>query len=206
MFRRTWKRATYEPATTESKITLYDFGGYCGEMIDDEWSCWEIHSRTQNDMGEIVEELIPMSQDWIPFESFKQEAYRGKSLQGLGFQIREWTVQTELLSEPPPSQLNHKSKVPEHRQIPSPPQSKDKRRHSTRYEKDYNRVTGQPKQLSDLKSPLLSQDSSNTPGFETARVISQEPSANKTFNSIKTKQNKYIGGWTPLVQVVKLSQ
>ena len=106
MFRRIWTPAIIEGSNNESKIEIYDFGVYCGELIGDNWTCWEILSRTKNEAGEIVEELRKMPQDWTPFEEFTREAYLGTSTTDT-IRIRGWSIRTveipseKLLSHPP---------------------------------------------------------------------------------------------------------
>ena len=103
MFRRTWTPAVIEGSNNESKIEIYDFGVYCGELIGDDWTCWEILSRTKNEAGEIVEELRKMPQDWTPFEEFTREVYLGTSTTDR-IRIRGWSILTvEIPSEKLPS-------------------------------------------------------------------------------------------------------
>ena len=103
MFRRIWTPAIIEGSNNESKIEIYDFGVYCGELIGDNWTCWEILSRTKNEAGEIVEELRKMPQDWTPFEEFTREAYLGTSTTDT-IRIRGWSILTvEIPSEKVPS-------------------------------------------------------------------------------------------------------
>lgn len=202
MFRRRWTPATYEPAATESKITIYDFGAHCGEMINGEWSCWEIHSRTRNELGEIVEELKEMPQDWLPFQPFTQQLYSGEILQG-GFRVRGWSVQTEPLFEQSPSQLNHKSshllQLQEHQKGECIP--------SNRHEIDRSTKTVLLKQrdapnLSRLSRGPVVLSKSKSPEMQTS---------NKTSNTIENKQNKYLSvknsknTWTPLIEIVKIT-
>ena len=99
MFRRIWTPAIIEGSNNESKIEIYDFGVYCGELIGDNWTCWEILSRTKNEAGEIVEELRKMPQDWTPFEEFTRETYLGTSTTDT-IRIRGWSIRTvEIPSE-----------------------------------------------------------------------------------------------------------
>ena len=109
MFRRAWTPAVIEGSNNESKIHVYDFGVYCGELIEDNWTCWEILSRTKNEAGEIVEELRKMPQDWVPFEDFTCETYLGTSTADM-IHIRGWSIRTTEI--PPPEKLsNHPPKV-----------------------------------------------------------------------------------------------
>ena len=99
MFRRIWTPAIIEGSNNESKIEIYDFGVYCGELIGDNWTCWEILSRTKNEAGEIAEELRKMPQDWTPFEEFTRETYLGTSTTDT-IRIRGWSIRTvEIPSE-----------------------------------------------------------------------------------------------------------
>lgn len=116
MFRRTWTPAVIEGSNNESKIEIYDFGVYCGELIGDNWTCWEILSRTKNEAGDIVEELRKMPQDWVPFEEFTRETYLGTSTTDR-IRIRGWSILTvEIPSEKLPS---HPPKV--ERVVKQPP-------------------------------------------------------------------------------------
>ena len=109
MFRRAWTPAVIEGSNNESKIHVYDFGVYCGELIEDNWTCWEILSRTKNEAGEIVEELRKMPQDWVPFEDFTCETYMGTSTADM-IHIRGWSIRTTEI--PPLEKLsNHPPKV-----------------------------------------------------------------------------------------------
>jgi len=146
MFRRVWTPTEWVGDTTESKIIFYDFGVYYGEQVDNEWTCWEIHSREMNERGEIIEELWEMPQDWVPFDTFNRETYSGAiRLQGAELQIQGWIVRTEpayppvespVISLENPSQLNCKSGHP--LQAPHPSQL-----HRTLHQSRHNeRVSG----------------------------------------------------------------
>ena len=110
MFRRVWTPTAYDisVSTTESKIVFYDSGVYCGEMVENEFVSWEIHSRVRNDNGEIVEELREMPPDWAPFDSAVSETYSGIiRRQGAELQIRGWIVRTEPVNQQVNQQVNH---------------------------------------------------------------------------------------------------
>jgi len=114
MFRRIWTPAIIEGSNNESKIEIYDFGVYCGELIGDNWTCWEILSRTKNEAGEIVEELRKMPQDWTPFEEFTREVYLGTSTTDT-IRIRGWSILTvEIPSEKVPSHHPKTERDPRH--------------------------------------------------------------------------------------------
>ena len=123
MFRRIWTPAIIEGSNNESKIEIYDFGVYCGELIGNNWTCWEILSRTKNEAGEIVEELRKMPQDWTPFEEFTREAYLGTSTTDT-IRIRGWSIRTveipseKLLSHPPKTERDPRQQVQRHAQSP----------------------------------------------------------------------------------------
>ena len=122
MFRRIWTPAIIEGSNNESKIEIYDFGVYCGELIGDNWTCWEILSRTKNEAGEIVEELRKMPQDWTPFEEFTRETYLGTSTTDT-IRIRGWSIRTvEIPSE---KVLDHHPKT-ERDLRPQAPQAQQK--------------------------------------------------------------------------------
>jgi len=104
MYKRVWSPIICERSDTESKITIYDFGVYYGELVGDDWKCWEILSRVLTESGEIVEELRAMPQDWVPFDSCYRQTYTGH-ISGDNIFIRGWSIQTtkyiDCLPDPP---------------------------------------------------------------------------------------------------------
>jgi len=123
MYKRIWTKAECDRSDTESKITFYDFGRYYAELIDNEWKCWEILSRTQTESGDIVEELHLAAQDWIPFDSYYSQTYLGKASDNQIF-IRGWSIQTEEMKDlfpdlSPPAPLHPVVRPP----LPTPRQA-----------------------------------------------------------------------------------
>ena len=195
-------------------------------MIGDEWSCWEVQSRTRNDLGEIVEELKSMPQDWVPFDSFNQEIYSGRILQGGGFEIRGWSVRMELLSVQSPPQLNCKSSHPVKppqvsRQNPSQPAKEDRQRSSNQNGIDCKKGSVSPTQQS-FRNPS-SQPRDPQPRPHQQRPSQQRPSQprpppspyssaskktpgfyeaiNRTSKPTVNRENKIVSpAWIPLVQ------
>ena len=98
MYKRIWRPTICESSKTESKITIYDFGAYYGELVDDDWICWEILSRARAENGEIVEELRLMNQDWVPFDSYHSQRYTGY-VSGDNTFIRGWSIQTTKMTD-----------------------------------------------------------------------------------------------------------
>ena len=197
MFRRIWTPAVIEGSNNESKIEIYDFGVYCGELIGDNWTCWEILSRTKNEAGEIVEELRKMPQDWTPFEEFTREVYLGTSTTDT-IRIRGWSILTvEIPSEKVPSHHPKTERDPRHqvqRQVPRQVQ-----RHVQSPRKP--QVQPQVQRQAQGQRPQAQRPQGQRQQHAGARRTGAKP----VYNITQTKpphRVAQVDQWTPLVNLV----
>jgi hypothetical protein len=102
MYKRIWTPVETHDRTPVTNITMYDGGGYWGELIDTEWKCWEVISRHRDERLQIVEMLIPMNADWVPFDIFHINTYPVYEKFDRGFVIDGWKIEySPILSSKP---------------------------------------------------------------------------------------------------------
>lgn len=200
MFRRIWTPAIIEGSNNESKIEIYDFGVYCGELIGDNWTCWEILSRTKNEAGEIVEELRKMPQDWTPFEEFTRETYLGTSTTDT-IRIRGWSIRTvEIPSE---KVLDHHPKT--ERDLLHPVQVQQVQRNAQSQRKPQAQQVQQPQlqrqpQVQRVQRPQVQQR------LQAQRQAGARRTAAKPVNNMPRMKPLHrvaqVDQWTPLVNLV----
>ena len=70
--------STWTPTDTNdsfaSKMYIYDAGEYIGFLYGDIWRCWCVKKREMVD-GVVREELIKMSEEWVPHQVYSVEEY-----------------------------------------------------------------------------------------------------------------------------------
>ena len=102
MYRRTWIPSEDIKKDTKETIELYDFGTICGALYENEWSSWEIISRTKDNSGCIIEILKEMPQDYVPFQILHKEMYPLYEFSKDRILIPLWTIKIEIIKHPQP--------------------------------------------------------------------------------------------------------
>lgn len=85
---------------TKKTIELYDFGTICGTLYENDWSSWEIISRTIDNSGCIIEILKEMPQDYVPFQILHKESYPLYEISKNQILIPLWTIRIEGIKHP----------------------------------------------------------------------------------------------------------
>lgn len=93
--KRTWT-PDYSIKDAKSNITLYDFGGFVGQLVEivgeePKWNCWEVIKREKMTDGQILEILQETSEDWSPFDAISCETYPLKVENG-SYKIPGWSI------------------------------------------------------------------------------------------------------------------
>ena len=104
MYRRTWIPSEDIKKETKETIELYDFGTICGALYENEWSSWEVISRTKDNSGCIIEILKEMPQDYVPFQILHKELYPLYEFSKDRMLIPLWTIKIEIIQAPQPLQ------------------------------------------------------------------------------------------------------
>ena len=114
---------TTQTVIPTSKIRIYDAGVYVGFLYNDTWRCWHITSREKIQGGYIIESLMEMPPDWIPFRVYSEEEYPLQILQEDSHRFElllpGWLLQGGLVTraeehpEEPPCLLNQEYLKPE---------------------------------------------------------------------------------------------
>jgi hypothetical protein len=184
MYKRIWRPTVCESSRTESKITIYDFGAYYGELVDDDWTCWEILSRVRAENGEIEEELRLMNQDWVPFDSYHSQRYTGY-VSGDNTFIRGWSIRTTKMTD-----INHPLPDPVHpRQLAQQRQQQQPQRQPRQQRQQPQRQQQQQQQRQQQQQPQRQQ--------QPAKVLRGNTQVMRNTIGVLSPQ------WTPLVQVAQ---
>ena len=106
MYTRIWKPTCDKTPEPVSTITIYDGGAFWGELVGTEWRCWEVVSRHRDEESNIVETLIPMNADWVPYDIFDVQTYPVYKYSDTEVLIDGWKIEYTIipsLQGPPPA-------------------------------------------------------------------------------------------------------
>ena len=174
MYKRTWTPTEICDKTPVSNITIYDGGAFWGELIGTEWRCWEVVSRECDEQSRIVEMLIPMNVDWVPYDVFRIESYPVYESSSSEMLIDGWKIEYLTISQPAQRQPQQAQQRPQQAQ-------------------KSNRASGQPlaqgsKERTTMSPPLKASGGQKRHGQNSRQY--QEP-------PVKYREQT----WTPLVQI-----
>jgi hypothetical protein len=117
MYRRVWTPSEYVKKDTKEQIHFYDSGIICGTLYENEWSSWEIISRTIDASGCIIEMLKEMPQDYVPFQCLNIESHPLYEFSQDRIEIPGWNIRVEHVQVPRPLQA---PQAPRPLQAPQP--------------------------------------------------------------------------------------
>ena len=215
MFQRVWTPLICPYSDNESKITIYDFGVYCAELVNGgDWTCWEIVSRRATNDGSVVETLREMPQDFVPFETYSAQTYTGTVSDGL-MRIRGWSILTTEMEKglDRPQEAPRAKQAPQQhrRQQPSlqaSPQStvREQRppvtpRHFQESPSQGHRQRQQPPHQQPVQKRHLQVLPPLKPTVILQASLSETPPKTSKNKSILTKTTEKMQTWTPLVHV-----
>lgn len=190
MYKRVWSPINCERSDTESKITIYDFGVYYGELVGDDWTCWEILSRVLAESGEITEELRAMPQDWVPFDSYYKQTYTGH-ISGDNTLIRGWSIRTMKHTNHLPDPPQQVRQEPQVRQAPQVRQEQPRQVRQQQPRQAQQVRQAQPRQVPQVRQPPQ------------VRQAPQQKILRRNMHLTSNTKVAPSAEWTPLIQVAQ---